>query len=164
MKRIHWMVVITVFCVTAAAWLGHRLGSAHAEGIPLSGALQYAGTIDEDGVPVNGFRNLHIGLWSHATSTDETAYLQCVTDAPSHPVTNGRFVVVLDDACTTAVRRHADLWAELTVEGGAFPRTRLGAVPFAVQAGNGVPIGTVIDWWRPTPSRTRAVPSRPAAS
>jgi hypothetical protein len=31
----------------------------------------------------------------------------------------------------------------------AQPRQRLSSVPYAFHAGNGVPVGTVIDWWRP---------------
>jgi hypothetical protein len=150
MKRIQAKVAIALFCVLGSLWVGYRIGVAFAEGIPDRGALQYAGTIDEGGLPVSGFRDLRVQLWSHETSTDVATDLQCVTDAPAHPVNNGRFVVVLDETCTDAVKRNPDLWAELIVAGTAFPRTRLGAVPFAVEAANGVPLGTVIDWWRPT--------------
>jgi len=32
------------------------------------------------------------------------------------------------------------------------PTSRLGSVPYALNAGGGVPVGTIIEWYRPTPS------------
>ncbi|MFN8443796.1 MAG: hypothetical protein U0175_23660 [Caldilineaceae bacterium] len=44
----------------------------------------------------------------------------------------------------------ADRYVSITVNGVEMqPRQRFASVPYAFQAQNGVPVGTVIDWWRP---------------
>jgi len=149
MQRKHMVGAFGVLVVVGAL-TGYWLGAVLAEGIPATGALQYAGTLTEGGTAVDGFRDMTVRLWSHESSTDLATYLQCETIRTGTPVDQGRFTVVLDDDCTDATKRFRDLWVEISVGGATFPREKLGAVPFAAEAANGVPIGTVIDWWRPT--------------
>ncbi|MFK7804987.1 MAG: hypothetical protein AB8G95_25365 [Anaerolineae bacterium] len=71
-------------------------------------------------------------------------------------VRDGRFTTTLSGIPTTVFTAGADRFIGVTVEPFAemVPRERLASVPYAVQAEdafNGVPIGGVVDWWRPAP-------------
>jgi hypothetical protein len=46
--------------------------------------------------------------------------------------------VVLPDACVTAAHAKADLWVDVSVDGASIGRTKLGAVPYAVEAEHAV--------------------------
>lgn len=144
------MVALAV-CVGA---LGYNQTRARADGIPAMRPLTYAGTLEEGAAPVNGTRNLRLTVWDDATST-ESARTRCITSAPGTTVTNGRFQVVLDAACAAAVRATPDLWLEIEVNGTSLGRTKLSAVPFAIEANRAneltpaaanalVPTGTVV--------------------
>lgn len=78
-------------------------------------------------------------------------------------VRDGRFGVTLgysNQIPTTIFKDSPDRFVGVTVDPFAemVPRLRLSAVPYAfraenaVEAENGVPVGTVIDWWRPDSS------------
>lgn len=134
--------------------LGYKQMGARADGIPGMNPMTYAGTLEEASGPVTGTRNLRLTLWDDATST-ESSHARCVTSAPGTSVNNGRFQLVLDNACTPAVRGAPDLWLEVEVNGGSIGRTKISAVPFAVEAGRAaeltpaasnalVPTGTVV--------------------
>lgn len=71
-------------------------------------------------------------------------------------VRDGRFNTTLSGIPTTVFTAGKDRFIGVTVEPFAemVPRERLASVPYAVQAEdafNGVPIGGVVDWWRPAP-------------
>jgi microcystin-dependent protein len=138
----------------AVVGLGYNQMRARADGIPPTQTLTYAGTLDESNTPVNGVRNLRLTLWDDATSTTPSR-ARCLTEAPNYAVTNGRFQVTLDSTCTAAVRATPDLWMEIQVNGVSMGRSKLGAVPFAVEAARAseltltaanalVPTGTVV--------------------
>lgn len=114
--------------------LGYRQIGARADGIPGMNPMTYAGNLEESGGPVMGMRNLRLTIWDDAMST-ESSHARCITSAPGTVVNNGRFQVVLDNACTGAVRGSPDLWLEVEVNGGSLGRTKISAVPFAVEAG-----------------------------
>lgn len=127
---------------------------ARADGIPSTSPLVYSGNLQERGTPVNGSRNIRLVLWDSATSTD-VSNSRCVTVAMGSAVTDGRFHVTLDGSCTAAVRATPDLWIEVEVNGASLGRTKLAAVPFAVEASRAaaltpaaenslVPTGTVV--------------------
>jgi hypothetical protein len=46
----------------------------------------------------------------------------------------GRFQVKLPVSCTEAVKGSPDIWVEVEVDGGPLGRTKLGAVPYALEA------------------------------
>jgi hypothetical protein len=46
----------------------------------------------------------------------------------------GSFQLALPNECTTVVHDRTDLWVELIVDSVLLPRTKLGAVPYAVEA------------------------------
>lgn len=113
---------------TSVMWWSAR---ARAAAIPAANALHYAGTLSEKGVPVDGPRDITVVLWGDSVS-DAVEDRLCVTQSGSTPVSNGRFEVLLDDSCTTAVRSHHESWAEVQVGGVSFGRQKIGAVPYSV--------------------------------
>lgn len=49
-------------------------------------------------------------------------------------LSNGRFPIPLPDACTVAVAASPNLWIDVAVDGESLGRTKLAAVPYAVEA------------------------------
>lgn len=111
--------------------VAYRLGRARADGVPMVNPLYYGGMLDDGGRPVEGTRNVTVRLWDAATAGATV----CTTNAGATAFSGGRFRVALDGACVGAVRANPELWAELQVEGTTFPRSKLGAVPYALEAG-----------------------------
>ncbi len=135
------------------ALLGWRFSTAQAElGIPDPGAMSYEGTLRRDGVPVDGEVTIGVTLFDSALQTTmlcQTSQLVTVSD--------GRFAIELPDACTDAVEASDEAWIAVTADFGdgpeVFPIERVHAAPYAVRARNahnGLPVGGVIAWWRPT--------------
>jgi microcystin-dependent protein len=134
--------------------LGYNQTRARADGIPGMLPLTYAGQLEEAGVAVNGTRNLRLTIWDDATST-ESGRTRCITTSQGAVITAGRFQVVLDNACTGVVRSTPDLWLEIEVNGSSLGRTKLSAVPFAIEASRAsgltaaaanalIPTGTIV--------------------
>jgi len=150
----HLMRGAVLALAVAVGGLAYNQSRARADGIPAMRPLTYAGTLEEGGAPVNGTRNLRLTLWDSATST-ESVNTRCITTAAGAMVTNGRFQVVLDAACAGVVRSTPDLWLEIEVNGGSLGRTKLSAVPFAIEANRAagltplaanalIPTGTIV--------------------
>ena len=127
---------------------------AMADGIPQDSPMTYSGVLEDGGQAVNGSRNFRLTVWNDADST-EFDYLQCSTQESGVEVTNGHFRVSLSNSCTDAVREHQNLWVEVEVDGQVVGRTKMGAVPYAIEADRAsgltqtaqdtlVPPGTVI--------------------
>jgi hypothetical protein len=116
---------------TMVGVVAYRVGRARADGVPTTSPLYYGGVLDDGGRPVEGMRNVTIRLWDMASGGTAA----CTTVAPNTPFAAGRFRVEMDAACTTAVRLNPDLWAEVLVDSTTFTRTKLGAVPYAMEAG-----------------------------
>ncbi len=112
----------------------YRLGKARADGVPAMNPLYYGGVLSDGGRPVEGVRAVTVRLWDAATAGAAV----CTTSAAGTAFTGGRFRVALDAACVGAVRANPELWAEVQVEGTTFPRSKLGAVPYALEAGRAV--------------------------
>lgn len=111
--------------------LGYRVGRARADGIPRTTPLLYGGFLEEGGAPVTGTRDITLRLWDAASG----GLLACAeTTAAATPVTAGEWRVAIDASCVEAVRRSPDLWVETLVGGTSFGRTKIGAVPYAVEA------------------------------
>lgn len=109
----------------------YRLGRARADGVPTVNPLFYGGVLEDGGRPVEGTRNVTVRLWDAATAGSAA----CTTSAAGTVFSGGRFRVALDTACAGAVRANPNLWAEVQVEATTFPRSKLGAVPYALEAG-----------------------------
>lgn len=124
-----------------------------ADGIPGMSPMTYSGTLEVGGQPFTGTRNVRLTVLDDESLTD--GHIRCSRVAPGTTVTNGRFQVVLGNECTAVVRATPDLWLEVEVGGEVLGRTKLSAVPFAVEAGRAaeltpaasnllVPSGTVV--------------------
>lgn len=109
----------------------YLVGRARADGIPTT-PMVYSGFLEDGaGNPVNGTKPMVVELFKD--QTDTTAV--CTTNPGSVAVTNGRFQVPLAGGCTDAVHANPDLWVRFTVDGNQLPHSKLGVVPYALQAG-----------------------------
>jgi hypothetical protein len=120
------------------AWVPALMGAAglvvgavvtRGEGIPSSAALQYSGTLLDNGTPVNGSRSVTVSLWSAASGGNPLCRA-----SGEVTVAGGRFSLPLGDDCTEQVRANRDLWVESAVGTVSYGRKKLGAAPYAVEA------------------------------
>jgi formylglycine-generating enzyme required for sulfatase activity len=128
---------LATVALTAAASVGLTLAavqSVRAIGIPAAPTMYYRGTLEEGGVAITGSRMFTLRLMSAAAAGTEL----CTTGDVAITVTNGAFEIPLPAACTDAIRNQLgapEVWQELSLAGAPLgPRTRLGAVPYAVVA------------------------------
>lgn len=119
-------------------------GTSFAAGIPPTGALTYSGLLqDTAGQALAGPQFVEVKLWNHPSAT-ANANVLCDSGTPSSvPLVSGHFSLVLPDACTNAVANNSDVYAEVLVGATAasvasLGRSKLGAVPYAVNADNAV--------------------------
>lgn len=106
---------------------------ANAAGIPTANALTYTGYIETpDGKPVTTAVNLTVNVWNMATAGAKVCEVAVENVTP----VSGRFQVALPDACATAAKASPNLWLELLVDGSSLGRTKIGAVPYALEAGH----------------------------
>lgn len=119
------LVSLAVF---AGAVAGYSVERARAAGIPATTALTYSGVLtDANGVPLTGSKNIQIQL------SDMAGNVQCTVGPTATTLKAGSFSLPLLDACTTAVHADPDLWIEVFADGNSLGRTKLGAVPYAVE-------------------------------
>ncbi len=129
MKTRTWMIVAS-FAVSAVGVAGYKIGRARADGAPTMQPLYYSGVLEDGGRPVEGARSVTVRLFDAAMGGTAV----CTTISPTAQVTGGRFRLALDAACTGAVQANPNLWAEVIVDAVTFPRQKLGAVPYALEA------------------------------
>jgi hypothetical protein len=126
--RVLWTALGTIVALAAAAVL--YVTRAGAGGIPATGALVYSGVLDDaNGAPLTGSKEIRIDLYDAGSA----GAVQC-TVTQTVALANGHFQIALPDTCTQAVQARPDLWIEVTVGGESLGRTKLGAVPYAVEA------------------------------
>ncbi|HMJ57065.1 MAG TPA: hypothetical protein VK540_33580 [Polyangiaceae bacterium] len=128
--KLLWMGGLSVGA--ASVVLGYVAGRARASGIVATPPMTYRGVLtDITGAPLPGStKNVQLQFWDQATG----GAIQCSVGPIAVTLTAGAFEIALSDACTTAVHATKDLWAEVFVDGGSLNRTKLGAVPYALQA------------------------------
>jgi microcystin-dependent protein len=128
------------------------VGKAVADGIPTVTPLTYSGVLQNSaGAPVTTAQAMQLTLWDDA-SANAAANQKCVTPTQTiTPDAQGRFQVLLDQACLDAVRNHPNLWVQLQVGAVVLPRSKLGVVPFSVESGRAVSLGE--------PAQQRLLPS-----
>jgi hypothetical protein len=136
MKQKQYLVgLATGAALALVSVVAFQLGRVRAEGVPLEEPLHYAGTLEDNGVPVNDTRTISVALWDAASDIGK---VRCDTGEMPVRIERGRFRVALPAACTEQVRAQPQLWVELTVGSGPtathFPRRKLGVVPFALEA------------------------------
>jgi hypothetical protein len=129
-----WVKVVAgAGLIAVAAGLGLAAGLAHAEGIPAAGALVYTGYLETpEGVPVTKAVNLQVNVWTAQMGGSKV----CETAPKEVKPEAGRFQIDLPDQCVTAVKANPNLWLELLVDGASLGPTKLGAVPYAIEAGH----------------------------
>jgi hypothetical protein len=114
--------------LTSAAFL---VGRSFAGGVPSMNPLMYSGTLEEaSGAKIDGKRNVEVKLWNTANET------LCTTSSQSITFVNGHFSIPLPASCVDAVNKEPDTEVEVLVNGGSLGRAKLGAVPYALQAGH----------------------------
>jgi hypothetical protein len=138
-RTVVWAGIGAIGVATAA----FVAGRAAADGIPAGAdAMIYSGVLENaQGEAFTGAHEIAIELWSHATSTTSTER-RCEVPPATLQVEKGRFAINLGTGCTDAVKAYPNLWAQIRVDGNALPRTKLGVVPYAVEAGHAVSANT----------------------
>lgn len=108
-------------------------GKARAAGIPDANVLTYTGYLEDgDGQPLTGNYSIAVRFWE----SEEASRALCTGELASAEVRSGRFQVPLPAECVDAVKANPNLFVDVTVEGASLGRTKLGAVPYAIEAGH----------------------------
>jgi hypothetical protein len=132
MNRKHTRTGVLMTLIAGMSAGAFFVGRAFAGGAPTKGAVIYSGTLEDvNGTRLSGERPIEIKLWSAASGG---ANALCTTNSQKLTLTAGRFSITLPDACVESIRTYPDLWAEVLVEGASLGRTKLGAVPYALEA------------------------------
>ncbi len=122
-------LVLVLAAATVALGAAVRVRAARAGGIPVTAALEYAGVLEDEHGPVDGTRSLQVQVFAAATG----GAALCASTKTLLNVKRGRFTISLPDDCTAVVSNHEDLWIDVVVEGAQTGRTKIGAVPYAVE-------------------------------
>lgn len=104
---------------------------ARAAGIPDADVLTYTGYLENpDGTPLTGKHAISVRFLAAADATKAL----CGADSSDTDLLSGRFQVPLPD-CTEIVKANPNLFVDVQVDGAWLGPTKLGAVPYAVEAG-----------------------------
>jgi len=115
------------------ATLGASLG--WADGIPTADPLVYSGLLlNSVGAAATGNHTVQLSLWDDATSTGLTSQKYATTRQTVPVDGRGFFRLVFDTQGLDAVKTNPNLWVQLEVDSVILPRSKLGAVPYAVEA------------------------------
>lgn len=121
----------------AAIGSAYFLGRARAAGVPTTTPLTYSGTLtDTSGVALTGSKNLQVQFWDMATAGN----VVCTTGSAAQMLINGGFSIALPDPCVAVIHSTQDVWAEVLVDGASTGRTKIGAVPYALEADSAVKV------------------------
>jgi hypothetical protein len=137
-----------------AAGLGWK--AVRASGIPDTSPLYYTGTLTENGVLINGTRDLTVNLWSAPTGGTMLCQTLAAGATPAQ-VTNGRFRIALDASCKAAINQNNNASVEVFDGTTNLGRVPIGAVPYAVEADHAASASSasnapvVTDWQSYTP-------------
>jgi hypothetical protein len=130
-----WLACVAIAAVAA----GYFVGRARA-GIPTTTPLFYSGYLEDTNGAVNDSKSITVNLFDAASQGNAICQSSPSGSTPTKTqVVAGRFRIALDASCTAALQSKADVWVEVNVEGQALPRSKIGAVPYALSAGN-------VDW------------------
>jgi hypothetical protein len=125
-------IVVGLLLVVAVGAASYSIGRARAAGVPTPPTLTYAGTLtNATGEALNDTHNIQIELWNAASGG---ATPLCLTQPAAITLQQGRFAIALPKECSSAVSANPDLWVEVLVDGASLGRTKLGAVPYAIEA------------------------------
>jgi len=124
------IVAASAFCgaLSSYGWI------AAAEGAPTTQPLFYGGVVaSKQGEPLDGKHTVAVSIFDGETGGDPL----CATSSLSAAFTEGHFRVALpsgNNGCAQAVAANADTYVELTVDGTTFPRSKIGAMPYAIES------------------------------
>jgi hypothetical protein len=126
-----WLLAFAALGLLTVGGVGLHL--ARANGIPSTKALTYVGTLeDAGGKLVEGPHDIGLVVWDSGVQGDGTKW--CEVAPQSLIVKNGRFELSLPDSCPAGFKDRADTFLEISVDGENMGRSRVGAVPYAVEA------------------------------
>jgi hypothetical protein len=117
--------------------------------------IRYDGRLEQNGRPADGGYDLGFALFDAAQAGNQLWPGAAATYATIRvTVSNGQFVVELGgqgmEPLGWQVFAAPQVFVQTQVNGTALNgRRAIGAVPFAVRAENGVPVGGLMMWWRP---------------
>jgi hypothetical protein len=118
-------------CGAVAATTAMLAVRARAAGIPDADPLTYTGYLEDgDGAPLTGAHSIDVTFWGSVDGTDDL----CSGGNDNAELTAGRFQIPLPD-CAEAVKATPDVWVDVQVDGASLGRTKLGALPYALEAG-----------------------------
>jgi len=127
----------------ATALVGGLIGYALAEGAPTTQPLYYGGLVtSKDGTPLEAIHSVSLSVLGAETGGSAL----CATPALAAEFKAGRFRIALpsgDKGCAQAISNNPDTWVELTVDGTTFPRSKVGAMPYALEADHAKSASTV---------------------
>ena len=130
--RGRWALTVSAVAVTASM-LTLLAVRARAAGVPEVEALTYTGYLEgADGAALDGTRSIAVRFWESEEAEDAL----CNAEAASLELVAGRFQLALPKKCADAVKASPDVWADVVVDGSSLGRTKLGAVPYALEAGH----------------------------
>jgi hypothetical protein len=127
-------IVAALGLLVAGAALGYTI-RAHADGIPDANPLYYAGTLTEGGQLVTGQRALTVNLWPDAMAPGTPL---CQTVVSNADVTAGHFRIPLVSTCKASINQNKNAWVELIDGATSLSRTKIGAIPYAIEADHAV--------------------------
>jgi hypothetical protein len=137
MKTTRPVVLGLSLLAVAAIGSAYFIGRARAAGVPAMTPLTYSGTLtDTSGVALTGSKNLQVQFWDMATAGN----VVCTTGSAAQMLVNGGFSIALPDPCVAVIHSTQDVWAEVLVDGASTGRTKIGAVPYALEADSAVKV------------------------
>ena len=115
-----------------AGVVGSTIHVARA-GVPVTKALVYAGTLmDGMGAPLTDEHAVEVGVFG--AESGGAVLCPASQNSALTPDASGGFQIELDAACAAQIEQKSDLWLEVKVDGTPLARTKLGAVPYAIEA------------------------------
>lgn len=155
----HQKTIGIVFLLTLVG-----LGKAIADGVPTVTPLTYSGVLQTtSGAPITGTQSMQLTFWDDAAA-NASANQKCKTSTQSVTAdAQGRFQVTLDQACVEVVRTNPNLWVQLQVGAILLPRSKLGAVPYALEAGKATRVALATATGRATVEGLYCGPSTPVS-
>jgi hypothetical protein len=111
---------------------GYAVRGARAE-IPTTDALTYAGVLENiDGTPIAAAsKNVAVQLWDAQSGGTKL----CERDSLPTPLTMGHFEVTMPGDCPPKLQAGKPAYVDVLVDGASIGRTKIGAVPYALEAG-----------------------------
>ena len=129
--------ILTLAMLIGTAILAYKMGAARADGPPDANALTYSGVLEQaNGTAFTGTHSVQLQIWKDAAGAQPA----CAAPAPT-PMdlgTTGHFQVTLSAECQEAFKSQKDLWTEVFVDGNTTGKSKVGAVPYALEAGHAV--------------------------